>query len=376
MIKRILENIIIERIGKNKIILILGARQTGKTTLVKHIAQKLDLKTLWLDGDESDVRELLSHPTSTRLKAITGKNQLVIIDEAQRVENIGITLKLMVDNIPNVQIIATGSSSLELANRINEPLTGRKYEFYLFPLCYQEMTEETSSLEENRLLEHRLIYGYYPDVVTHPGEEIELLSLLSGSYLYKDLFTLERIKKPVILEKLVRALALQIGSEVSYNEIGQLVGADKQTVERYIDLLEKAFIVFRLQSLSRNVRNEIKKSRKIYFFDNGIRNAVIKNFNPLSFRQDVGALWENFLIGERIKINHYLGRQVNAYFWRTHAQQEIDYIEEYSGKLYAYEFKWNPTRKVKFPKTFLNAYPEAKTNVVSRDNFTDFFGMH
>ncbi len=213
-------------------------------------------------------------------------------------------------------------------------------------------------------------------MVTHPGEEIELLSLLSESYLYKDLFALEQIKKPVILEKLVRALALQIGSEVSYNELGQLIGADKQTVERYIDLLEKAFIVFRLQSLSRNLRNEIKKSRKIYFFDNGIRNAVIKNFNPLSFRQDVGALWENFMIAERRKVNHYHGRQVNTYFWRTHAQQEIDYIEEYGGKLYAFEFKWNPTRKMKFPKTFLNAYPEAQTSVVTRNNFMDFLEVH
>ncbi|RMF57781.1 MAG: ATP-binding protein [Calditrichaeota bacterium] len=372
MIPRKLEKIILERIGKKKIILILGARQTGKTTLVKQIADQLNLKTLWLNGDEPDVREMLSNVTSTRLKTLIGAHQLVIVDEAQRIENIGLTLKLMVDNIPDIQIIATGSSSLELANRIREPLTGRKYEFYLYPISYREMVEYRGELEENRLLEHRLIYGYYPEVVTHPGEEVELLSLLSSSYLYKDLFTLEGIKKPAVLEKLVRALALQIGNEVSYHEIGQLIGADKQTVERYIDLLEKAFIVFRLQSLSGNLRNEIKKSRKIYFYDNGIRNAVIKNFNSLSFRQDVGALWENFLISERTKRNHYMLLPVNQYFWRTHAQQEIDYIEEYNGKFYAYEFKWNPAKKVRFPQTFLKAYPDAETIAIHPENFMEF----
>lgn len=372
MIKRLLEKSILERLGKKKIILVLGARQTGKTTLVKHIADQLAMKTLWLNGDEADVREMLSNTTSTRLKALIGAYQLVIIDEAQRIENIGLTLKLMVDNLQDIQIIATGSSSLELANRISEPLTGRKYEFYLYPVSYREMVEYHGQLEENRLLEHRLIYGYYPEVVTHPGEEIELLSLLSSSYLYKDLFTLESIKKPALLEKLVRALALQIGNEVSYHEIGQLIGADKQTVERYINLLEKAFVIFKLQSLSGNLRNEIKKSRKIYFYDNGIRNSVIKNFNPLSFRQDVGPLWKNFLISERVKRNHYLQLPVNQYFWRTHAQQEIDYVEEYNGKFYAYEFKWNPAKKVRFPKTFLKAYPEAETNIIHAENFIDF----
>ncbi|RKY57238.1 MAG: ATPase, partial [Candidatus Neomarinimicrobiota bacterium] len=230
----------------------------------------------------------------------------------------------------------------------------------------------TSEIEENRLLEHRLIYGYYPEVVIKTGEEKETLRLLSENYLYKDIFTLETIKKPAILEKLIQALSLRLGNEVSYHEIGQLIGIDNQTVEKYIGLLEKAFIIFRLSSLSRNVRNELKKSRKIYFIDNGIRNAVIKNFNPLSLRQDTGALWENFLISERMKANHYSGRWVNQYFWRTHAQQEIDYIEEYDGKLHAYEFKWNPTKRYRIPKTFLNAYPESETAIITKENFVDF----
>ncbi|MCK5077940.1 MAG: ATP-binding protein, partial [Calditrichia bacterium] len=329
-------------------------------------------KILWMNGDESDIRQLLSQPNSTQLKAIIGSSKFVIIDEAQRVENIGITLKLIVDNFPEIQVLVSGSSSFELTEKIYEPLTGRKYEYYLYPVSYGEMVEHTSQIEESRLLNHRLVYGYYPEVITHNGEEREILSLLTTSYLYKDLLAWEQIKKPVVLEKILQALAFQVGNEVSYNEIGQLVGADNQTVERYIDLLEKAFIIFRLQALSRNLRNEIKKSRKIYFFDNGVRNAIIKNFNNVNMRQDIGALWENFLISERAKANHYTGKHVNKWFWRTHTQQEIDYIEEYGGKLYAYEFKWNPNKRVKFPKSFLNAYAEHETMVVSRANYSDF----
>jgi len=372
MINRIIEKNIHQRLHKGKVILLLGARQVGKTTLVKKIINQYHNQALYLSGDEIDIREMLSNASSTQLKSVLGKNRLVIIDEAQRIPNIGITLKIMVDNFPDIQVIATGSSSFELADKIKEPLTGRKYEYTLFPLSYKEMVNHTSEIEENRLIEHRLIYGYYPEVVIKTGEEKETLRLLSESYLYKDIFTLETIKKPAILEKLIQALSLQLGNEVSYHEIGQLIGIDNQTVEKYIGLLEKAFIIFRLSSLSRNVRNELKKSRKIYFIDNGIRNAVIKNFNPLSLRQDTGALWENFLISERMKANHYSGRWVNQYFWRTHAQQEIDYIEEYDGKLHAYEFKWNPTKRYRIPKTFLNAYPESETAIITKENFVDF----
>src|SRR5690606_6271522 len=290
------------------------------------------------NGDEADVRTLLENPTSTKLKAIIGKAKTWVIDEAQRIENIGLCMKLVVDNIKGTKMIATGSSAFELANRINEPLTGRKWEYYLYPLSYGEMVEHHGLLDEKRLLSHRLIYGYYPEVVLHPGEEGERLKELTGSYLYKDLLTWENIQKPDKMERLLQALAFQVGSEVSYNEIGQWVGLDNQTVERYIGLLEKAFIVFRLGSLSRNLRNELKKSRKIYFHDNGLRNAVINDFNPVNLRNDTGALWENFLMSERIKWLGYQRLFTNRYFWRTTVQQEIDYVEERDGVMQAYEF--------------------------------------
>ena len=372
MIKRMLEKNIVKKFFKGKAILILGPRQVGKTTLVKYLTGKFKDSLLFLNGDEADVREFLTNTTSSALKKIIGKNKVIVIDEAQRIENIGLTLKLLVENFPSRQIIATGSSSFELSNKINEPLTGRKFEYHLYPLSFHEMSNHTSFLEERRLLEHRLIYGYYPEVVTSSGEEKDILRELSGSYLYKDIFSFEQIKKPMLLEKLLQALALQIGSEVTYQELGRHVGADCVTVERYIDLLEKTFVIFKLPSLSRNIRNEIKKGRKIYFYDCGIRNAIIKSFNPLSMRQDVGTLWENFLISERIKSNHYSNKWVNAYFWRNHAQQEIDYIEEYEGKFHAYEFKWNPKKKAKFSKSFINGYPDSDTEVISTENFDSF----
>ena len=372
VIKRMLEKNIVKKFFKGKAILILGPRQVGKTTLVKYLTRKFTDSLLFLNGDEADVREFLTNTTSSALKKIIGKNKVIVIDEAQRIENIGLTLKLLVENFPSRQIIATGSSSFELSNKINEPLTGRKFEYHLYPLSFHEMSNHTSLLEERRLLEHRLIYGYYPEVVTSSGEEKDILRELSGSYLYKDIFSFEQIKKPMLLEKLLQALALQIGSEVTYQELGRLVGADCVTVERYIDLLEKTFVIFKLPSLSRNIRNEIKKGRKIYFYDCGIRNAIIKSFNPLSMRQDVGALWENFLISERIKSNHYSNKWINAYFWRNHAQQEIDYIEEYEGKFHAYEFKWNPKKKAKFSKSFINGYPDSDTEVISTENFDSF----
>ncbi|NIA31981.1 MAG: AAA family ATPase [Actinobacteria bacterium] len=372
MIKRKLQEVILSHLHKGKIVLLLGPRQAGKTTLVREIVKLAGLSTLWMNGDETDVRDLLSDTTSTRLKAIIGNHQLMVIDEAQRISNIGITLKLIVDNIQDVQVIATGSSALELANQITEPLTGRKYEYFLYPVSFVEMVNQTNILEEKRLLEHRLVYGYYPEVVTKQGEEQELLRMLSESYLYKDLFVWKDIKKPALLEKLLQALAFQLGNEVSFRELGEIVGVDNQTVERYVDLLEKAFVIFRLGSLSRNLRNEIKKSKKFYFYDNGIRNAIIRNFNPITLRQDKRALWENFLIAERLKVNHYNRRWVNCWFWRTHAQQEIDYIEEYAGQLYAYEFKWSPQKRVHFSKSFLKAYPESTIKVINIDTFMDF----
>jgi hypothetical protein len=372
MIQRELAEIITSRVGKGKAIILLGPRQVGKTTLIKSLFPPSAEGIQWFVGDDPDTRELLSNATSTKLGALLGKTTTVVIDEAQRIENIGLTIKLIVDSHPGVQVIATGSSALELANTFSEPLTGRKYDMNLFGLSFGEMVQNTSLLEERRLLEHRLIFGYYPEIVTHPGEEQELLFNLSASYLYKDILAYQQIKKPLVLEKLVQALALQVGSEVSYRELGQMCGLDPITVERYIDLLDKAYVLFRLPALSRNMRNEIKHGRKIYFYDTGVRNAIIKNFNPLSLRQDTGALWENFCIVERMKMLHYGMKYVNRFFWRSHAQQEIDYIEERDGKLFAFEFKWNPKKSRDVPKSFLNAYPGSETAVITPENFESF----
>jgi len=364
---------IAQRLFLGKAVILLGPRQAGKTTLVEDLLAKSGEKVLRLNADEPDVRELLSKCTSTRLRNLLGASRLLFIDEAQRVPEIGLTLKLATDQIPEVQVIATGSSSFELNARTAEPLTGRKYEFKLYPLSFAELVDHHGLLEEKRALEHRLIYGAYPEIVTSPGHEEELIKLLAGSYLYKDLLTLEQINKPILLEKILRALALQLGSEVSYHEIGQVVGADGQTVERYIDLLEKAFVLIRLPALSRNVRNEIKKGKKIYFLDNGIRNAVIGNFTPLAGRTDTGALWENYLVSERLKLINNRDISVSRYFWRTTQQQEIDYIEEQPQSLSAYEFKWNPRKSGRpFPRTFLNNYDKVVTRVITPDNYEEF----
>lgn len=370
MISRNIIEQINAKMNDHKVIIVLGPRQVGKTTLLKK--NYINKDTLVLNGDDSDVRQRLSNTSSTFLKQLIGKHKRLIIDEAQRVTNIGLTLKMIHDEMPDVKVIATGSSAFDLANEINEPLTGRKWEFKMWPISQQEMIAHTSFLEESRLLDHRLIYGWYPDVINNPGEERELLNQLSDSYLYKDILTWEEIKKPQKLEALVQALAFQIGNQVSYNELSQIVGLNNETVERYINLLEKALIIFKLPSLSRNLRNELKKSKKIYFYDVGIRNAVIKNWNPVNLRQDIGALWENFLIVERLKHKSYNSRFSNDYFWRNTAQQEIDFIEDYDGKLHAYEFKWNPKRKPFFSSSFTKAYPNHELMVVNRENYMEF----
>lgn len=326
---------------------------------------------MW-NGDEADIRQLMANSTSTILKSLIGENKYLIIDEAQRIKNIGLSVKLIYDNIPDKKVILSGSSAFELSNRINEPLKDRKWEYNLFPFSYAEMCSHQGLLEERRMLEQRLIFGYYPDVINNPGKENQILQQLSDSYLYKDILTWENIKKPDRLEILVQAIAFQLGNQVSYNELAKTTGLDKETVERYIQLLEKVFIIYRLPSFSRNLRKELKKSRKIYFYDNGIRNAVIKNFNPIGLRNDTGALWENFLLSERLKRNGYNEVYSNKYFWRTHDQQEIDYIEEREGKLFAYEMKFNKATKAKIPKAFSNTYPNNEFSMINKDNFEDF----
>ncbi len=315
---------------------------------------------------------MLSGATSTSLKSLIGHAKLVVVDVAQRVKNIGLTLKLITDEIPDVQLLISGSSSLELANKIQEPLTGRKFDYEMYPLSFGELVNHHGLLEEKRLLEHRLVYGSFPDLVTHPGNEKEILSNLDDTYLFKDLFEFQDIRKPEVLQLLLEALALQVASEVSYHELAQTVQSDPETVKRYISLLEKTYVIFRLRSFSRNVRNELKKSRKIYFYDNGIRNAVIRNFNSPKLRQDRGALWENYLVSERKKRNMYSRRFASTWFWRTKQQQEIDYLEEIDGQIHAFEFKWNSTAKAKWPKTFINHYPDHTLRLIHPENYEEF----
>ena len=375
LIKRKLEEIIRQRFFQGKAIIIIGPRQSGKTTLVKEIIRHVDEPHLWFNGDEQGVRTLFKDASISRLKSIIGRHRLLIIDEAQRIENIGLCIKLITDNFPGIQVIATGSSSFELANKINEPLTGRKFEYFLYPLSFSEMVNRHGLFEEEQNLEDRLIYGYYPEIITKPSDKTGNLKLLADSYLYKDILIWEQIKKSDRLERLVHALAFQLGNQVSYHELGQIAGLDNETTEKYVNLLEKAFIIFRLSSFSRNLRNELKKSRKIYFYDNGIRNAVLNSFNPLSLRDDVGALWENFLISERLKYIHYNQIYSNRFFWRTYNQQEIDYIEEREGKLFAYEFKWSVKARARFPRIFLSAYPKSETQLITPDNYKSFLGI-
>lgn len=375
-VQRDLEKTINSRLFKKKVIVIVGPRQVGKTTLLQLIADPSKKRKLFLNCDEPDIRRKLDLPTSTQLKVLVGDAELVFIDEAQRVRDIGITLKLLIDSIPEKQIIVTGSSALELSNSITEPLTGRKFEYKLFPFSFAELCKDRGFLEERRLLEHRMIYGMYPDVVNNPGNEREILANLASSYLYKDIFEFQDIRKPEIIEKLLQALALQIGNEIPFNELSQLLGVDSATVQRYIDLLEKSYIIFHLRSYSHNVRNELKKGRKIYFYDNGIRNALISNLNPIALRNDVGALWENFLLSERMKYNQYSQNFANCYFWRTTQQQEIDFIEDNNDLLSCFEFKWSPTKKAYFPATFSSNYANSSFKVINPENFIEFIGAN
>ena len=374
MIKRQLQNKIKEELFNGKAIVVFGPRQSGKTTMVKTIVQNLNKSVKWLNGDEADVRSFFTDATSTKLRAIVGDAQILVIDEAQRITNIGLAIKLLVDNFPEIQIIATGSSSFELASKIKEPLTGRKFEHFLFPLSFAELVNHYGFLEEKRLLEHRLVFGSYPEIVNAPGKEIKNLAALSDSYLYKDILAWQNINKPEKLELLMKGLALQLGNEVSYHELAQLTGLNSRTVETYINILEKAFIIFRLNALYRNKRNELKKSKKIYFYDNGVRNAIINNFNMPDIRADIGALWENYLMSERMKYTQYNDIFLNRYFWRSRTKQEIDYIEEREGKLFAFEFKWNPKAKYRFPKIFLENYTENEVAIVNTENYYGFLG--
>ena len=356
---------------KGDIVIVYGARQVGKTTLVKKImAEFPDLAPKYLNDDEGDIQKNFSEAeTSAALKRIVGDSPLVIIDEAQRVRNIGLKLKLLADNFPNQQIIATGSSSFDLANEIKEPLTGRSREFWLYPLNAAEMFPSRDNLEFARNLETILTYGSYPKVFESATNEEKKIQIekIAANYLYKDLLKFQSLKNAEIVRKLLEALALQIGSEVSYNELSGLLGVSRQTVENYVELLEKAFVIFKITPYSRNLRKAIGKLRKIYFCDLGVRNALIDSLKPFSLRNDIGALWENFVVAEFKKQNNFIGNMKNFYFWRTYDDQEIDLVEEKNGKLFGYEIKWTKAKK-RAPKAW-ETYKNASWQVITKDNF-------
>ena len=360
------------KLGIGKAIVVVGPRQVGKTTLIRKIRENKDF--LFLNGDDPTVRQLLNSPNTRELQNIRGEKKTVFIDEAQRIENIGLTSKIITDQFKDVQLVLSGSSSFDLNNQINEPPTGRKWEFELFPISWGEMENTVGYLEAKQQLNLRLIYGMYPEVLTSIGSEKEVLKELVSSYLYKDILALSGIRKAEVLDKLLRTLAFQVGNEVSYNELSQLVGIDKNTVSNYIDMLGKAYVVFKLPSFSRNLRNEIKTNQKIYFYDNGVRNAVIGNLNLLETRADKGALWENFLMAERLKVLRYSKSDARMYFWRTVRQQEIDYVEEEAGAIKGFEFKFSPTAKAKIPKLFGETY-QTTVEVVTTENFREFLEL-
>lgn len=369
---RKIERLIKANLFKRSIIVVYGARQVGKTTLVKKILkEESGVSTRYLNCDEADIQRMLSDVgTSTAIKQVIGDAKLIVIDEAQRIRNIGIKLKLLIDNFPDTQIIATGSSSFELSNDIKEPLTGRSTEFWLHPLCISEIYNKTDYLLFNRELETLLIFGSYPGVATAQSLEEKKMALnkISNNYLYKDLLKFQNLKSSEIIRRLLEALALQIGNEVSYTELGQLIGVSKQTAQSYVDILEKTFIVFKLGPFSRNLRKELGKLRKIYFYDLGIRNSLINNYNSLTLRNDTGALWENFVILEKKKQENFIGNRLSLYFWRTWDKQEIDLIEEKRGNLIACEIKWSKP-KARPPKAWSQTYPDSSWHTVTKDNF-------
>lgn len=376
MIQRRIRSVLESRFFAGKAIILVGPRQVGKSTLFKYLISQSDISAMYLDCDDPETRSTLTSANNDELSLLIGNKRLIVIDEAQRVPEIGLTLKRIHDNFSDVQLLVTGSSSLDLGNKLNEPMTGRKFEYYLFPISTAEIYDTSGLIAVKQSLENRLIYGSYPDIINHTDNARELLNNLSNSYLYKDILALDNVRRPALLDKILTALALQVGSEVSFNELAQTVGTDNKTVERYINLLEKCFVIFQLSAFNRNLRTELKRGKKIYFYDTGIRNAILQNFAPIELRQDIGALWENFFIAERMKANHYAGRHGKCYFWRTTTQQEIDYIEEADGEFVTFEMKWNAKKKsARIPKIFTETYPVKESNVVTPENYCNWLDL-
>lgn len=377
-IKRKIDEFLSKRMFSGKVLVVYGPRQAGKTTSIEHYISEngLSSETLIFNGDETLDRDLLADASAEKLKLLIGKKKVVFIDEAQKIPEIGIVLKRFYDKIKDVQVIASGSSSDELAQKTEEPLTGRKFECVLLPLSFSELAGASSPIDEMRQLERRLMFGSYPDVVTHAGDEVSRIREIGKGYLYKDILKYEEIKRPELIDKLLRALAFQIGQEVSFSELAQVVGSDPKTVSKYIDVLEKAFVVFKLGSYSRNLRNELKKSRKVYFYDLGIRNYILGDWRALNLRgsDEVGHIWENYFISERRKYIMAYTPETRMFFWRTQQRQEVDLIEETASGLSAYEVKWNPAKLSKsMSKTFLSAYPQAECYGVSPQNYISYF---
>ena len=369
MVERTLLKTLEKRIDHKKALIIFGPRQVGKSTLVNALANKLQTEFEYFNGDSAVTKSLWKIENIEALKQSFGNKKVVILDEAQMIEQVGLICKQLIDADLGIQFIITGSSSLTIADKTQEPLTGRKWEYFLYPISSAELIAHQGIPKFIELSPQYLVFGMYPEVVTNILDAKEILSNIASSYLYKDVLSLVGIKRPQLLEKILKALALQVGSEVSLNELATLVSADVKTVDSYIYLLEQVFVVFRLGTISGNERNEISTKKKIYFYDNGIRNALLGNFAPVATRQDIGALWENFLITERKKLLQYNGFHGRTYFWRNKQQAEIDYVEEIDGKIYAYEFIWNPLAKVKFPAIFLEKYKPIETKVIHRENF-------
>ena len=369
MIQRVLQKRLENRIDYKKALIIFGPRQVGKTTLAKAFANNLQEEFEYFNGDGAVTKSLWKVENIEALKQSFGKKKVVILDEAQMIEQVGLICKQLIDAELGIQFIITGSSSLTIADKTQEALTGRKWEYFLYPISSAELMAHQGVPQFLQLLPQYLVYGMYPEVVTHIHDAKEILTNIASSYLYKDVLSLVGLKRPQLLEKILKALALQVGNEVSLNELANLVSADVKTVDNYIFLLEQVFVVFRLGTISKNERNEISTKKKIYFYDNGIRNALLGNFAPIATRTDIGALWENFLLTERKKLLHYHGFHGRTYFWRNKIGAEIDYVEEIDDKIYAFEFKWNPAAKTKFPQAFLDTYQPESTQVIHQGNF-------
>lgn len=373
-LKRAVFEKFLSKLTANKVLVLLGARRIGKTVFIEQIIEQLKEPYLLLNGEDMTTADVLRIRSVENYKRLMGNKKVLIIDEAQKIPDIGKILKLMVDEIKGIKIIVTGSSTFDLNDQLGEPLTGRKITYTMYPLAQMEFSEMENFIQTKENLEERLIYGSYPELIHYSTKEekTEYLKEIVNSYLLKDILVYDNIRNSSKLLDLLRLLAFQIGKEVSYQELGTQLHMSKNTVERYLDLLSKVFIIYKVQGFSRNLRKEITKNSKWYFYDVGIRNTLIANHNSLHLRNDIGELWENYLMSERIKYQSYRGMLVNNYFWRTYEQQEIDWIEDKGGRLYAYELKWNSTKKIKAPSAWLQAYPKAKFEVINKDNYLDW----